>query len=258
MSATVLTSCVNNWLDLEPADGVEEKEGITNSDNMGTAVAGLYAGLKGNSTLIDYYGANMFLYGDVHADDMQSNELAGTNSNRASFYYLMQYTTGTAFSANAIWQSPYIVMGRANRIIAAADGQLEDKDKAAATIANYKNQALVLRAMALFDMARIYGKTYTEDNGASLGVPFTENVVSAADIATCQLPRLTVKENYEQVLKDLTAAINSNALTEDKDQGYINVWAAKTLLARVYLTMGEWEKALNVSENIINNSPYQL
>ena len=72
------------------------------------------------------------------------------------------------------------------------------------------------------------------------------------------MPRLTVKENYEQVLKDLTAAINSNALTEDKDQGYINVWAAKTLLARVYLTMGEWEKALNVSEDIIKNSPYQL
>ena len=170
----------------------------------------------------------------------------------------MQYTTGTAFSGNAIWQSPYIVMGRANRIIAAADGQLEDKDEAAATIANYKSQALVLRAMALFDMARIYGKTYTEDNGASLGVPFTESVVSAADIATCQLPRLTVKENYEQVLKDLTAAINSNALTEEKDQGYINVWAAKTLLARVYLTMGEWDKALNVSEDIIRNSPYQL
>ena len=126
----------------------------------------------------------MFLDGDVHADDMQSNEIAGTNSNRASFYYLMQYTTGTGFSGNAIWQSPYIVMGRANRIIAAADGQREDKDEAAATIANYKSQALVLRAMALFDMARIYGKTYTEDNGASLGVPFTENVVSAADIAT--------------------------------------------------------------------------
>ena len=79
LSATVLTSCVNNWLDLEPSDGVEENAGITNSDNMGTAVAGLYAGLKGNSSLIDYYGARMFLYGDVHADDMQSNELAGTN-----------------------------------------------------------------------------------------------------------------------------------------------------------------------------------
>ena len=38
LSATVLTSCVNNWLDLEPSDGVEEHEGITNSDNMGTAV----------------------------------------------------------------------------------------------------------------------------------------------------------------------------------------------------------------------------
>ena len=91
LSAMVLTSCVNNWLDLEPSDGVEENAGITNSDNMGTAVAGMYAGLKGNSSLIDYYGANMFLYGDVHADDMQSNEKAGTKSNRASFYYLMKY-----------------------------------------------------------------------------------------------------------------------------------------------------------------------
>ena len=70
LSAMVLTSCVNNWLDLEPSDGVEENTGITNSDNMGTAVAGMYAGLKGNSSLIDYYGAGMFLYGDVHADDI--------------------------------------------------------------------------------------------------------------------------------------------------------------------------------------------
>ncbi len=259
LSATALTSCVNNWLDLEPSDGVEEKEGITNSDNLGTAVAGLYAGVKGNNSLTDYYGARMFLYGEVHADDMQSNEMAGTNSNRASFYYLMQYTTGTNFSGNAIWQSPYIVIGRANRIIAAADGgQLTDKDDAAATISDYKSQALVLRAMALFDLARIYGKPYTEDGGASLGVPFTKDVVSAADISTCQLPRLTVKENYDQAIEDLTSAINSNALSEDKSQGYVNLWTAKALLSRVYISMGEWQKALDVSESIINNSPYQL
>lgn len=259
LSATALTSCVNNWLDLEPSDGVEENAGITSSDNLGTAIAGLYAGVKGNNSLVDYYGARMFLYGDVHADDMQSNEMAGTNSNRASFYYLMQYNTGTSFSGNAIWQSPYIVIGRANRIIAAADGgQLSDKDEAAATIADYKSQALVLRALALFDLARVYGKPYTEDQGASLGVPFTKEVIASEDIATTQLPRLTVKENYTQVLEDLNAAISSNALSTDMTPGYVNLWTAKALLSRVYLNMGDWKNALEVSEDIINNSPYEL
>ena len=258
LSVTALTSCVNNWLDLEPADGVDAGSAIENSDNLSTAVAGLYAGLKGNNSLVDYYGARMFLYGEVHADDMQSNELAGTGSNRASFYYLMQYTTGTNFSSNAIWQSPYIVIGRANRIIKAADSELADKDDAAKEIADYKNQAKVLRALALFDLTRIYGKPYTVDQGASLGVPFSEEVIEPSDVATTHLARLTVAENYAQVEKDLTEAISSGALSKNQTQGYVNLWVAKGILSRVYLTMGEWKKAFDVCEDIINNAPYTL
>lgn len=258
LSATALTSCVNNWLDLEPSDGVDAETAIENSDNLNTALAGLYAGLKGNHTTTDYYARNMFLYGEVHADDMQSNEEAGTGSNRASFYYKMEYTTGTDFSSNAVWQSPYIVIGRANRIIKAAESNLTDKEEAAEAIANYKNQAKVIRALALFDLARIYGKPYTEDQGASLGVPFTEDVIDPSDVATTHLSRLTVAENFAQVEKDLTEAIASNALSEDPTPGYANVWYAKALLSRVYLTEGEWQKALDLCKDIITNSPYEL
>lgn len=260
LSVTALTSCVNNWLDLEPADGVDAGTAIKNSEDLGTAVAGLYAGLKGNSSLEDYYGARMFLYGEVHADDMQSNELPGTGSNRASFYYLMQYATGTNFSSNAIWQTPYIVIGRANRIIKAADSNLSDKDAAVESIESYKNQAKVLRALALFDLTRIYGKPYTVDNGASLGVPFSEDVIDPSDVATTHLARLTVAQNYEQVEKDLTEAIASGALSEDQVPGYVNLWVAKGLLSRVYLTKGEWKNAFDTCEDIINNdnSPYVL
>lgn len=258
LSSMALTSCVNNWLDLDPADGVEASTAIKDADNLTTALAGLYAGLKGNSSTTDYYAARMFLYGEVHADDMQSNEMAGTGSNRASFYYRMQYTTGTDFSSNAIWQSPYIVIGRANRIIAAADGDLSDKEENAATIANCKNQAKVIRALALFDLARVYGKTYTEDQGASLGVPFSDKVIDPSDVATTHLARLTVAQNYTQVEQDLTEAISSNALSEDMEPGYVNEWYAKALLARVYMTKGEWKKAFDQCEDIIQNSPYQL
>ena len=258
LSVTALTSCVNNWLDLEPSDGVDAGTAIENSDNLNTALAGLYAGFKGNHTTTDYYAARMFLYGEVHADDMQSNTNAGTGSNRANFFYKMLYTTGTDFSSNTIWQSPYIVIGRANRIIKAADSNLADKEEAAANIADDKNQAKVLRALAIFDLARIYGKPYTEDQGASLGVPFTEDVIDPSDVATTHLPRLTVAENYAQVEKDLKEAIASGALSEDKTQGYVNLWVAKGILSRVYLTKGEWQNALDVCKDIIENSPYKL
>ena len=56
----------------------------------------------------------------------------------------------------------------------------------------------------------------------------------------------------------MTDAINSGYLAKDKTQGYINEWAAKALLTRVYLTKGDNENALKVAEDIITNSPYKL
>ena len=40
--------------------------------------------------------------------------------------------------------------------------------------------------------------------------------------------------------------------------GYVNLWAAKALQVRVYMTKGEWSKALSVAEDIISNSSYKL
>ncbi|EYA81593.1 susD family protein, partial [Bacteroides fragilis str. S24L34] len=53
-------------------------------------------------------------------------------------------------------------------------------------------------------------------------------------------------------------AINSKALSESSTPGYINLWAAKALLSRVYLTQGDNQKSLDVAEDIIKNSPYKL
>jgi len=168
--------------------------------------------------------------------------------------YYRIYTTADQFGvSNAVWESPYIVISRANHIIAVEDSELEDFDEAADDIAQMKNEAKVLRAYALFDLARIYGKPYTQDGGASLGVPFSTELIDAE----AKLPRSTVAENYAQVVKDLTEAISSGALAEDPTPGYINKWAAEALLTRVYLTMGDNAKALSTAEDVINNSPYK-
>lgn len=255
---TGMSSCVNNWLDVTPTDRIEDTPGaIKNSSDLASLRFGMYSALKGSSSLTDYYGHDMFMYGDVRGEDLQAN-VKGSSSSRGKFYYQMTYTVASQFSGGAgIWKTPYIVISRANRIINAAEnGSLQDKDDedAKAAIAQYDAEAKVLRAMAHFDLARVYGKTYTEDNGASLGVPVVTSILSSE----AQEPRNTVKEVYAQVLKDLTDAISSQALPENKTQGYINLWAAKALLTRVYLTMGDYKNALTTSEDIINNSPYTL
>lgn len=250
--AASLSSCVNDWLDVAPSDGTDAGAALTSSSDLAAARTGMYKALKGNSSLVDYYGQQFFVYGDVHAgDDYQYNNLGG--SNRASFYYDMNYQTASEFtsSTSVAWKSPYIVIGRANRIIAAAEGgALSDAAEAKATIDQYAAEAKVLRALAHFDLVRIYGKPYTEDQGASLGVPLVTEVLES----NAKPARSTVAEVYTQVVKDLTEAISSNALATETEPGYVSVWGAKAILSRVYLNMGDYANALSVAEDIIKNS----
>lgn len=253
--AASLSSCVNDWLDVAPSDGTDADAALTSSSDLAAARTGMYAALKGNSNLVDYYGQQFFVYGDVHAgDDYQYNNIGG--SNRASFYYDMNYQTASEFSSstsssNVAWKSPYIVIGRANRIIAAVEGgALSDAAEAKATIDQYAAEAKVLRALAHFDLVRIYGKPYTEDQGASLGVPLVTEVLES----NAKPARSTVAEVYTQVVKDLTEAISSNALATETEPGYVSVWGAKAILSRVYLNMGDYANALSVAEDIIKNS----
>lgn len=253
--AASLSSCVNDWLDVAPSDGTDADAALTSSSDLDAVRTGMYKALKGNSSLVDYYGMQFFVYGDVHAgDDYQYNNIGG--SNRASFYYDMNYQTASEFtsstsSSTVTWKSPYIVIGRANRIIAAAEGgALSDAAEAKATIDQYAAEAKVLRALAHFDLVRIYGKPYTEDQGASLGVPLVTEVLES----NAKPARSTVAEVYTQVVKDLTEAISSNALATETEPGYVSVWGAKAILSRVYLNMGDYANALSVAEDIIKNS----
>lgn len=249
--AASLSSCVNDWLDVAPSDGTDADAALTSSSDLDAARTGMYKALKGNSSLVDYYGQQFFVYGDVHAgDDYQYNNIGG--SNRASFYYDMNYQTASEFNTSTVsWQSPYVVIGRANRIIAAAEGgKLSDAVEAKAKIEQYAAEAKVLRALAHFDLVRIYGKPYTEDQGASLGVPLVTEVLES----NAKPARSTVAEVYTQVVKDLTEAISSNALATETEPGYVSVWGAKAILSRVYLNMGDYANALSVAEDIIKNS----
>lgn len=252
-----MSSCGNDWLDASPSNGTDAETAIKTSSDLDAARTGMYAALKGSRSFTDYYGQGFFVYGDIHAaDDYQYNNISG--SNRASFFYNMNYTTASDFIRTLVpWQSPYMAIGRANRIIAAVDGgTLSDKDDAdaKAEINQYAAEARVIRALAHFDLVRIYGKPYTEDQGASDGVPLVTAVLESG----AKPARSTVKEVYTQVVKDLNDAINSGALVTKSTPGYVNLWGAKAILSRVYLNMGDYANALSTAEDIIKNSGASL
>lgn len=252
-----VSSCGNEWLDVVPSDGTDAESALKTASDLEAARTGMYKALKGSRSFSDYYGCQFFVYGDVHAgDDYQYNHIGG--SNRGSFYYNMQYATASDFGKSLTpWQSPYVTIGRANRIIAAVEnGTLTDKDdeEAKAEELQICAEARVLRALAHFDLVRVYGKPYTADNGASLGVPLVTEVLSSG----VKPKRSTVKEVYEQVVKDLNDAISSNALSQKQSPGYVNIWGAKAILSRVYLHMGDYSNALKTAEDVMTNSGASL
>lgn len=245
-----ISACSNDWLDRSPSDGLPSSEAITNFSDAFNALNGMYDAIQGTPDYPNYYGARMIYFGDVRGDDMQSTP-AGT---RTASSYLMNYTATSG--APEIWESPYIVIRRANSLIRAIEaGNVTDEPKE--DVDNLKGQALMARALAHFDLVRVYSQPYFVSNGKGLGIPIVLEVKDASFTPG----RNTIDEVYSQVITDLTNAI---LILKDKQSlsgteiGYFNKWAAKALLSRVYLYKGDNQKAYETAVDIINNSPYKL
>lgn len=241
IAAVGVSSCSNDWLDREPSTSIPTEKAITSYFDLVTAQNGMYDGLQEDQ---NYYGARMFYYGDVRGDDMQSTA-AGK---RVHPLYEMNYTYETA---PEMWATPYNVIRRANNIIKAVEGG-QVKDGVAANINDIVGQAYAVRALVLFDLTRVYSQPYYVTNGAGLGVPIVLTPGGYSD----KVGRSTLKQCYDQIITDLNKAIP--ILGTAKKLGYVNSWAAKALLSRVYLYKADYANAYTTAVDVITKSPYKL
>ncbi|SMG06037.1 RagB/SusD family nutrient uptake outer membrane protein [Sphingobacterium psychroaquaticum] len=233
----LLTGCGDEWLEkAQPSTSTESSQAIKSARDAQYALNGIYDILRGS----EYYGARMTYYGDVTGEDM----LANGDTKRAAKFYLFEYNKDNAPSS--LWYQPYRALRAANGIIAFVDGLATDA--LTPELKDIKGQALTLRAMAHFDLVKVYGAPYTKDNGASLGVPIElEKHNSASKPA-----RNTVKEVYNQVILDLENA--STLLSAAKNDGKLNKFAAQQLLARAYLYTGQDLKAFDTASKMIDEA----
>lgn len=230
----LFTSCGDDWLSkAQPSTSTDTSEAITSERDALYALNGTYDLLRE----YEYYGARMTFYGDVTGEDMQANG----ETKRAAKYYLFDFTKDN--TPSSLWYQPYRVIRRANNILAyiktLSDTEMTDGLK------DIKGQALTLRAMGHFDLAKVFGSPYTKDNGASLAAP----IELVPHEYNSRPKRSTVAQVYERVIKDLEDA--ELLLSAAPNNGRFNKFGAQQLLARAYLYTGKDAEAYTTITTMI-------
>ncbi|TDQ79132.1 RagB/SusD family nutrient uptake outer membrane protein [Sphingobacterium yanglingense] len=175
-----------------------------------------------------------------------ANVKSGMNSASSKTYiWAAEYYKNT--EADGAWNGNYNNIYNTNIILqnldAVTDGTVERKNIV-------KGNALCNRAYAYLNLVLLYAPYYNEATAATdLAVP----LVTVPDLEA-KSKRATVKEVYDLILSDLTAAL---PLLPEKGQNvYRNSKATVNgILARVYLNMGDYEKAaINAKEALKYNT----
>lgn len=240
----VLTSCTGDWLSIDPSTAVNTDKAITTETDAQIALNGLYRCLSAHG----YYSDNYIYYGEAKGQDMQCR--VNTTSNRGYSYYTFSDRPSDA-STTLTWSQPYVVIRQANNIITQIDaGKITTG--ASKNIARIKAEALAIRGLALFDLTRLFGRPYTENDGTSPGVA----IQLRPEGPGYNPGRSSVAECYNRVIRDMSDAIPDLPLV--KTDGVMNAWSVKALLSRVYLYMGDNKKAFDLAEEVIKDSPYSL
>ena len=240
--ATILLMYSCQKLDVSSPNDVPASEVFKNGDGLRSAVIGMYSTLQDR----DYYGAYYPLMADLNSDALTQggydvsalNEIGQHAINSTNIYtehmYVAMYKT--IATANAILES----------VDNLKDVTLEDTERK-----TIKAQALAIRAMAHFDLLRMFG--YHWDVGSPLGIPIILKVQESKDISA----RSTVADSYTAIIKDLTDA---NGLIPQTflDPKYANAIFIKALLARVYLYKNDMTKAADFASQVIANATFNL
>lgn len=235
-------SCSESFLELQPQQSVSTDQALNTIGDFRAAITGCYDGLSSS----DYYGRYFILVTDIMSDDVKQNASANRASDWAA--YAGSKNDNNALASN-IWSQGYSVINRANNIIAK---EIEVPVSVKAEYDNIKGQAYAIRALAHFDLVRIYAQHYTYTADAShLGVPIITDLDPFYEPS-----RNTVKQVYDQVIADFTTALG--LISNDNNAFILTKSGVNALLSRVYLYKEDWPNTIIAANAVINSNMYSL
>ena len=241
------------WTKEPPMDPSDEWP-LSTFEGIDGATAGNYR------AVISWYGASFPLTFDV----MCGNGMVGpVNTGRMRMEPAWNYTST---STMGLWSSAYSAILGCNKALTAIDeGKFSRDGVSDEQINNIKAENLFLRALAYFDLVRVYAQPYgyIKANGITgveaMGVP-----IVLKDDLSARPSRNTVAEVYENlIIPDL---VEAERLMSDSyvRSGVKDVVATVTkpviqaLMARVYLHHEDWQLAADYATKVIKNGRFRL
>ncbi len=227
---TATTSCGDSFFDLQPDDEVTGDKVYKTENDFELAVNACYSKLQ---TQMDFY---------IEMCEFRSDNLS-LNAPTAGTQDRYDIDTFNETSANTIidnlWENFYNGIYRCNKVLDKIDGAEFDQSKKL----QFKGEAMFVRALTLFNMYRAWGT-----------VPVPRRVLTVTE--ALKLGRASESEMYGYLAGDLEQIINENMLPDSysgKDVGRATSGAAKALLAKVYLTFKQPQKAADLLRGMIGS-----
>ncbi len=246
--AMVLASC-ESVIDVKPEFVKDGSQIYTTLDDYEFALTGTYALFRQTG----YYGNGAQTTGSWSTlPDMMADNLAQTTEDLANFAALTDWVfIPSEDDISVTWLAAYSVIAQANLTLRNLDQFAAASPK---RVNRIKGQALAIRAMAHFDVLRLWGVNF-DRNSTALGVPYMTSVDIEAKPA-----RLTVKETYDKIFEDMGTAETllgdvDKAINSSSNKSYIDQLAVRALLARINLYAKDYAKSESYATLVIDVLP---
>lgn len=225
-----LMSACEDILEEVPSDFISRANFYKNATDAQAAVTGAYSSFYNN------YGINYWLFLVNHTDYENGR---GSQAPISDFSQVLD--VGNVGRAAGIWSSFYITINRTNSILENVSGIEMDENLKTRLLA----EAHFLRAMSYFNLVRGFG-------------PVPLKTSESTDVSTIGAVRSPEEAIYELIIQDCQTAINGLPESVGDETGRASKYAAKMLLAEVYLTRENWSEAAQEANDIISSNQYQL
>lgn len=255
VALTIVTASCEDFLTREPKLSQSTEITLTSYTGLNNATFGAYIYLSST----DWYGQGWVINSEMRSGNGKKESVDGMyNSNRCVQPYIWNYNPD---ATSGFWSTCYLTVAMCNNVIDNLEGKATG-DVTEQDLNNLKAECLFIRAFAHFCNVLTYGQPYTYCKSAGnenlLGVPYIYHTDPAGKPA-----RETVISNYENVVKDLLEAesiIDPKYVRKGpKDpNATVNISTIQALLSRVYLYMGEWQKAADYATKVIESKKYRL
>jgi len=237
---TITFSSCKKFLEESPKGQVDITNYYKTESDAISAVNSIYAYLNSTSTgsTAGVYHSTFWVTAGLASDEMQNNQL-GTP-------YFDQLSNFTYFSQNSALQEIWAMHYKTITIANIAIQRIPSIEMNQALRGRLVAEAKFLRGLMYFNLVRMFGE-----------IPL---LVTEEDNANLAPSRASVDAIYTQIITDLSdaAAVLPLNYPAGNGRGRATKGAANGILAKVYLTRGDWQNASDYAKKVIDSNEYAL